>query len=683
MPITVQQQNAESAKQREAAHRAEPQVSLVAGPGTGKSSTIEERVRWLLESGVGPTAIRVVSFTRASARDLQSRVRAYCAAHSQHGSEAVSITTLHSLALRLLRLGGLLQLYPADPLILDDWELEQVYDGEFGEACDISSKVRREEIRRYYEAVWSTGAPNAPTYLPPENPITSQEKAKFDSFHSPTAQVYSCVLPGEIVRKCVDGILTGTLDARQLLRIDHLIVDEYQDLNPADLQFVDQVTAQGVNVFVAGDDDQSIYSFRHASPSGIQTFPQRFVNSVRRVLDACFRCTPAVLSAASSLIGNNAPPGRIPKSLTSLYAASDPPNPGIVHRWAVGNAFVEGNAIGQSCDSLIRAGLSPKDILILLATSDARVQLWAPIRQSLESLELAFEPPKDQGFIETAAGRLVLAVLRIISSRDDAGIPQDFVAHRVLLGSKSRVGITTCNSIRALVLTTANLSFRDLFYQPTLSVSLNGRQRTAIEHARGICTLIGPWSPEDTLANRRDEIGTVVEQTIGVEARDTWLSYGGALPDTLNLAELRDYLWADTDEQRAIILGSVNSRLGRPEESIEAFPRKIRVMTMHGAKGLSAKVVFIPGLEQGILPNRHQTPYPAQVLEAARLLYVSITRAKACCILSYATHRLVSGQSRDQTPSAFASQTGGRFNWRQNGFAPAEVEAIVESVSLL
>lgn len=280
MPITSQQQAAESAKQHESAHRSESQVSLVAGPGTGKSSTIEERVRWLLERGINPTTIAVVSFTRASARDLQSRVRAHCARHSQAGSESVSITTLHSLALRLLRLGGLLQFYPANPLILDSWELEQVYDGEFGEACNVSSKKRKEEIRRFYEAVWSTGIPNAPTYLPPENPITSQERAKFDSFHSPTAQVYSCVLPGEIVRKCVDAILTGTIDPQQLLRIDYLIVDEYQDLNPADLQFVDQLALQEINVFVAGDDDQSIYSFRHASPAGIQTFPQRFTNSV-------------------------------------------------------------------------------------------------------------------------------------------------------------------------------------------------------------------------------------------------------------------------------------------------------------------------------------------------------------------------------------------------------------------
>lgn len=682
MAFTPAQLTAETARQHEAAHRSEPQVRLVAGPGTGKSSTIEERVRWLLQANISPEQIAVVSFTRASARDLQTRVRMYCTKHNQDGADAVSISTLHSLALRLMRLGGLLHMYPANPLILDDWELEKIYDLEFGEECHISSKKRREEVRRFYEAVWSTGSPSAPTYLPPEKPITDDEKKKFSDFHYPTAQVYSCLLPGEIVRKCVDAVLTGTLDARQLLKFDHLIVDEYQDLNPADLQFVDQLTGQGVSIFVAGDDDQSIYSFRHASPAGIQTFNTRFSSSISRTLDACFRCTPAVLSAATSVINRNPAPGRIPKTLVSLYSSSDPPNQGVVHRWKLGNARSEAVAIAESCDSLIEAGLSPQDILILLTTSDAHVQLWPPIHKALEEFGLPFEPPKEQGFIDSNTGRLVLAMLRIVCSRDSSSVPQDFVAHRIVLGSKDGVGVKTCNSIRDLVLKTPNLSFRDIFYRPSVTVSLTGRQRRALDHARDVCSSLGPWCAEDAVADHTDEIGSIIDQTVGSEGKNAWLSFANTLVDGVNLEELRDYLWADSDEQRAAIIGTVNARLGITEPE-EVFPSKIRVMTMHGAKGLSSKVVFIPGLEQDILPNKHQRPYPAQVLEAARLLYVSITRAKACCVLSFVLHRFVSGENLNQNPSAFASQTGGTFIWRESGFTLDETQRIMATISLL
>jgi DNA helicase-2/ATP-dependent DNA helicase PcrA len=681
MAITPQQQAAERLKQLSAAHELNEQTRLVAGPGTGKSSVIEERVRWLLENGVAPKAIAVVSFTNASARDLEIRINSYCE-DKQLNARSVSITTLHSLALKVLRLGGLLQYYPSNPLVLDDWELENVYDAEFGIAQGIKGKKRREEIRRFYEALWSTGSRDAPTYIPPATPITSAEQDRFLEFHEPTAMVYSCVLPGEIVRKCVDATKSGTLDPVQRLAIKHLIVDEYQDLNPADIEFVDHIARQGVHVFVAGDDDQSIYSFRHASPLGIQTFRERFPTAADKVLDGCFRCTPAVLNAASSIIKGNAAPKRIAKSLSSLYVKAEPPNQGVVHRWILGNALAEASAIAFSCSALLQGGLPPSDILILLPTRKASIQLWPAIRQELIGAKLPFEPPKEEGFIDSETGRLVLSLARIVCSKDGQGIPQDIVAHRVLLGLKSGVGVKTCNSIRETVLTTANVSFRGLFYGPASAVPMGSRQQRALNHARTTCEEILAWLPSDTLGERHEEIGQVVERTRDATARKAWVGFAGGLPQDMNLEELRDYLWADSDQQRGTVISALSERLGVPAPT-ELFPPKIRVMTMHGAKGLSARVVFIPGLEHGILPNDHQLPYPSQLLEAARLLYVSISRARACCILSYAKYRIVFGQSSAQTPSQFAAQTGGKFVWRQSGLTDGEVAAIRESINLL
>ena len=110
-------------------------------------------------------------------------------------------------------------MYPTRPLVLDDWELENIYDAEFGEAQGIGSKRRREQIRRYYEALWSTGQENAPTYQPPTPPISDNERQRFTDFHQPTAQVYSSVLPGEIVQRCVQAATAGLIDIAQLLGI--------------------------------------------------------------------------------------------------------------------------------------------------------------------------------------------------------------------------------------------------------------------------------------------------------------------------------------------------------------------------------------------------------------------------------------------------------------------------------
>ncbi len=316
--------------------------------------------------------------------------------------------------------------------MLDDWELKNVYDGEFGLAQNIPSKPRREEIRRYYEALWSTGQPNAATYLPPEPPITDDERQRFSLFHQPTSQVYSCVLPGEIVRKCADAAAAGVMDIPELLGIQHLIVDEYQDFNMVDLQFVDQVAEAGIVVFVAGDDDQSIYSFRHASPLGIQRFNAKYPAAGLHSLRHCFRCTPRILHAATTLILNNAAPDRIQKSLVSLYTTAEPPNQGVVHRWRFHTATQEADAIAESCSALIAAGLRPKDILILLATRSPQGGLWNVLQDALNHAGVPYEPPKEEGFADTPSGRLVLALIRIVCSRDDQGLPEDLVALRLV-----------------------------------------------------------------------------------------------------------------------------------------------------------------------------------------------------------------------------------------------------------
>ena len=139
MPITDQQIQIAQARQYAAAHDPGPQIRLVSGPGTGKSYAIEERVRWLLdEKSTPPERIFVVSFTRAASTDLRSRVQTCCRRKGLPGADRVSVSTLHSLALRALRKAGLLH-YPADPLIMDKWEFEKVLDKEFS----FSSGYRR------------------------------------------------------------------------------------------------------------------------------------------------------------------------------------------------------------------------------------------------------------------------------------------------------------------------------------------------------------------------------------------------------------------------------------------------------------------------------------------------------------------------------------------------------------
>ncbi|MEX0804440.1 MAG: ATP-dependent helicase [Candidatus Binatia bacterium] len=672
MPITQVQMQIAQAMQHAAAHDAAAQVRMVAGPGTGKSSSIEERVLWLLAGRASADEICVVSFTRASALDLRQRIQTYCTQNGQATATQVRVSTLHSLALRTLRAAGLLTAYPTEPLVLDSWELKSIFDAEFGNFQGIG-RTRCEEIRLEHEAFWSTGQWAPANYITPNPPISPAERNQFQAFHGPRAQLYSCVLPGEIVRQCVGHIRAGTLDPVALLNLRQLIVDEYQDLNPVDLEFIDSIAARGAVLFVAGDDDQSIYSFRYASPGGIQSFSTRYPQSAQHSLSECFRCTPSVLAAGQSVIGANPGPNRIPKNHVSLYAASSPAVQGVVHRWQFQSGIAEARALAESCRDLISSGINPRDILILL--SNQRV-LGPILASEFETATVPFEPPHVEGFLDSEVGRLVLALARIACNSDD------YTAHRVILGLLSGVGVGTCNAISQAVIAN-NLNYRDIFYRPLPATVFSARAVKALNQMQTICRQVSSWQATDQLAQRISDIAAILSNVLGPAETQAWQNYVTALPSGTTLEELRDFLWADTDEQQAALLHSVYTRLNHAVPPGGLLPARVRVMTMHGAKGLSARVVLVPGIEEEILPGPWRRPYPGLVLEAARLLYVSVTRARAALVLSYSATRIVDGRFKRRAPSRFCTQLGGGFGSRSAGLTAPEISSIMQDCSML
>lgn len=673
MAITQRQRDLATANQNNVAHEINSPIRLIAGPGTGKSFTIQERVSWLLQNGVAPDTIFVISFTRASSVDLQGRIYDYCRKQGHPSPEEVCVSTLHSLALRALRLARLLTTYPAYPTILDDWEVKNIYDEEFS----IMARKRNEgqgytpgrcgEIRHDYEAYCGTGQWVPPGVIQPIPPITQAERNEYSNFHTSRVQIYSCVLPGEIVRQCVEYMRAGLLDPVAILGINHLIVDEYQDLNPIDLEFVDLIINQGVRTMVAGDDDQSIYSFRFASPSGIQFFHQRFPNASSHEITDCFRCTPSILNAAQTLITAFAEPNRLPKQTTSLYQDAVPPETGIVYRWSFRSSIREAKSLAESCKLLIQRGLPPNEVMILLSNTKSQLEV---ITQELDALNLPFISPRSEIFIETRLGRFILGLFRIICNSED------YLAHRLVLGEYPNMGASTCNQISEII--SANyLNFKDLFYSPLPNGLFRGRALLALNNARDICSEIVNWLPTDTLQVRKNDLDAIIQRFFGVNELQNWHHQIANLPGNITFEEMRDFLWADNYEQGLTLLNSVYTRLGiAPPDNTMTQP-SIRIMTFHGAKGLSAKVVFIPGLEEDVLPGQKRRQFNGLVLEAARMLYVSITRAKAACILSFSKYRFINGQNIRQTPSRFLSHCGGRFSERNVSLSTDEAKQII------
>jgi len=660
-----------TAAQKAAAQDPSPHVRVIAGPGTGKSQTIEQRVCWLLDQGADAGRIVAVSFTRAAAEDLGARIRHACL-FGGHPS-GVATGTLHSLALRALRAANRLS-YPADPVVLHRWEQVNIFDAEFGKVAG-HRKVRREQIRRDHEAFWQTGEHLPPQVVPPDPPITENERTSFRAFHRPRTQLYSCVLPGEIVRLCVREMAAGLLDPAALLGIDHLIVDEFQDLNAMDLAFVHGMADRGVQLFAAGDDDQSLYSFRFATPAGIQEFTSRRTDVGDHSLTHCFRCTPRVLGAAQQLIVNNADDGRLEKSPTSMYGQATPPVRGGLGCWSFANDRAEAEGVAGSCARLSAAGMNPRDIMVLLA---------APRRQStvlhaaLDAAAVPYAAIREADVAETDAGRAAYAMLAIVCE------PHHYIAHRTLMGVRKGVGIETCNKIAQAVITN-HRNFRDLFYAPVPDGLLTTtRQRTAVQTTADLCAEIVEWGPHEQLDARLDDLCAHVDAIRGeTSASDDLRAFLSELPPDMHLGEVLLYLAADRDDDRRKVLDAYVTRTGQEVDTDELVPDRLRIMTMHGAKGLSARIVFIPGLEEDHLPGAKRAPYPGQVLEAARMLYVSITRARLACILSLARNRMTFGTMEETTRSRFAVDLGKPFVDRPGGIDQALAAQAVKAAERL
>jgi DNA helicase-2/ATP-dependent DNA helicase PcrA len=440
-----------------------------------------------------------------------------------------------------------------------------------------------------------------------------------------------------------------------------------------DLEFVYAMIASGAKVLVAGDDDQSIYSFRFASPAGIQTFVTKYPNCAQHVLTDCFRSTPSVLAAAAALIGAHPQPQRISKTLVSLYQVAKPPVAGIVLRWTFPSGVAEARAIAESCRDVIAAGVAPRDILILLGS---KPELLSKVLEELDAVAVPYEQPLAESFGDSDPGRFVLALMRIACDRDD------YVAHRVLLGLLPGVGVGTCGAIADSVIQ-HSLNYRRLFYEPLPAAIFKGRPLKALNAVRAICAQILGWQETDDIGGRVAEVSGLLSANFSPAEAATWQTVAGALPTGMMLSELRDFLWADSEEQQGVVLRAVFTRLGLPIPASGILPSRIRVMTMHGAKGLSGKIVFIPGLEEEVLPGPWRRPYPGLVLEAARLLYVAMTRARAVCALSYARTRTVHGQFQNRVASRFAAHTGGAFAARTSGLTATEIGAVMSEISQL
>ena len=372
-----------------------PRVRVVAGPGTGKSYAMKRRVTRLLESGVAPDLILPVTFTRVAAQDLHREL----VTMKVPGCDELNAQTLHSLALRMLMRNHVLAATGRIPRPLNEFETEAMI-------CDLMAahggKRAVDDLQQAYEAAWARLNHQTPGYAP------SPADAAFQHDLLAWLRFHEAMLIGEVIPE-VYCYLSANPGAPERAEFNHILVDEFQDLNKAEQAIID-LLSDAADVCIVGDDDQSIYSFKHAHPDGIRDW--LVVNPAAHDLSLvdCQRCPTSVVAMANALISHNVL-RPVPRPLVPLIAKG----PGAVSILQFPNLDREVLGVVTMIQQMIVAGTAAGDILVL-AQSRA---VGTPIYEALLAVGVPARSEYTEFELEKEGAQRAFALLKLFANQDD------------------------------------------------------------------------------------------------------------------------------------------------------------------------------------------------------------------------------------------------------------------------
>ena len=547
---------------------------------------MKRRVARLLESGVEPESILPVTFTRVAAGDLHREL----VGMRVPGCEQIKGVTLHSLALRILSRNHVLEAIGRIPRPLNDFETEPL----IADLMTAHGKKRTvEELIAAYEAAWARLQHEQPGYTQKE------EDRLFEMDLQSWLNFHDAMLIGEVI-PFLYQYLRDNPGAQEHFEFSHVLVDEYQDLNRAEQGIIDYLGPESESCIV-GDDDQSIYSFKHAHPSGIREWVELKTDVGDFQLHECRRCPTTVTKMAANLITHNR---NRPSGQTIVPRHQNGTGDVQIIQFSELRNEVDGVA-DRIVDMVKSKNIPPGDILVLAP----RRVIGTPLYERLCQHNIPVKSYYAEGELDGADPQEQLALLKLFVN------PEDRVALRWLLGLGSA-------------------NWRSPGY------------RRLRDHCESDGTT--PWKVLKELANGAISIPYVshlVDRFRDIQAK---LQVLESLPDIA--AVVHQLLPEDNDKLRALrelatqvlnevgntekgqFLTQLSNAISKPEVPDEV--EEVRIMTLHKSKGLSAPVTFVCGCVQGLLPrlpdrDKSLAEQQAELEEQRRLFYVAITRVKA------------------------------------------------------
>ena len=567
-------------------------LRVMAGPGTGKTFALMRRIARLLQNGVPPQSILAVTFTRTAASDLLDQLNAL----GSVGANNVRSSTLHSISFSILSKNSVFQATNrvARPLL------------QFEKNCLISDLAISHGGRRAvaqllsaFETAWAT--------LQHQQPGWPRQADQQDFHRDLIAWLteHRSILIGELVPLALDFIRRNPASP-DASAFDHVLVDEYQDLNRADQELVESLARNGTQT-VIGDEDQSIYTFlRHARPEGIVDFHKSHANTHDEALFECKRCPSTVIEMANSLILRNHP--HVPSTI------GPSPQNGVGRVYIVQHNSLQDEVLSTAEFIEHYTKTNPqarRGEILVLAT---RRLIGNRIRDELVSLGHPSQSFFTEDCLAKRSAQEGFCLLRLHVHPDDPAALRAWIG----IGSND-LRSKPCLRLHAAA-NKANRSVREFLYEVAAGT------RPAIPYSGGLMARFG-------------ELDTRFKSIAGLS--------GTALVDELwpagdpDCADVRGFAIAllATSPTNSELLDDLIEVITQPELP-GANDDIVRVMSLQKSKGLTARCVVIAGCMEGALPVRNSKYTQAELQlsfeEQRRLFYVALTRTTETLVISCA-----------------------------------------------
>ena len=631
-------------KQKEAVFYSDGPLLILAGAGSGKTRVLTHRVAYLIhEKNVNPYNIMAITFTNKAAREMRDRINRLIG----HGAEAVWVSTFHSACVRILRryidrIG-----YNNNFTIYDSDDQKTAIKA----ACkklQVDTKFIKER------AIMSAISMAKNNMITPEEYRNSADDIRTKMISKVYEEYQSRLKKNNALD--FDDLLVKTIELfksdKEVLmayqdRLQYIMVDEYQDTNRVQFEFIKLLADKYKNICVVGDDDQSIYKFRGADISNILNFEQIFTGTKVIKLEQNYRSTKNVLEAANQVIAHNY--SRKQKTLWTEREAGD-----LVEFRQLDNEYHEAEFIVNSIKDLIDENrYDYKDIACLYRTNaQSRV-----IEEALLKENIPYKIIGGQNFYQRKEIKDLIAYLKTISNGDD-----DFAVRRIINVPKRGIGATTIEKVQKYA-DDNNMSFYQALEDKKCRISLGSR-------AEGKVNSFVYFIQRMKAELEYDSISDLMENILSETGYEDELKMEDTDEANARLENINEFFNKIVDyEDKCKEAGKENNLDEFLEEialvaDIDNFDENenyVVLMTVHSAKGLEFPKVFLCGMEDGLFPSKMTllSDDKSEIEEERRLCYVAITRAMDSITMTSAKRRMMRGDLYIMKVSRFITEIPG------------------------